>query len=134
MSDLVRDYLRNKGCAKHVVEGGLEGLTKDWEETAASVVQGYPLGLDDYLNDMDGRQLLEEVLAISGVATKAKYKRRVRRADDEIRKVLAPTRHCIWGDGAASEHGWSPEENWWYFSEPKSACPELLEDLKRSAR
>lgn len=134
MSDPLREYLRDKGCAQHVVNRGLEGLVADWEKTVESILQGYDLGLDDYLNDLDGRQLIEEVLAINEVANGLKYGERVRRADERMRKLVRLTSKCLWGDEAASEHGWTAERNWWYFSEPKTASRELLDDLKRFAR
>jgi hypothetical protein len=134
MSDAVRDYLRNRGCAQHVVEGGLEGLIEGWEKTVASIVEGYPLGLEDYLNDMDGRQLLEDVMPIISAAKKRKYGERIRRADERVRKVVRRRRHCLWSEETAAEQGWTPEKNWWYFSEPITAAPELLEDLKQISR
>lgn len=131
MSDPVREYLRKKGCAQHVVSGGVEGLVGKWEDTVESIGRGYQFGLDDYLNDLDGRQLIEEAMAIDGAANRLKYGDRLRRADERMRKLVKPTRHCLWGDQAATEHRWSAERNWWYFSEPKTAGRELLEDLKR---
>ena len=53
MSDPVRDYLQKKGCADHVINGGLAGLVETWEGIVESVAEGYSLGLDDYLNDLD---------------------------------------------------------------------------------
>ena len=63
--DPVGEFLRKRGCPEHVVRGGLRGLAESWEEVVRSVEEGYSLGLDDYLNDMDGRQLLDETLAIA---------------------------------------------------------------------
>ena len=134
MSDPVREYLRNKGCAQHVVNGGLEGLVGDWEKTVESIVQGYDLGLEDYLNDLDGRQLISEVMALDEAPHRLKYRERVHHADERMRKAVRLTSQCVWGDEAASEHGWSAERNWWYFSEPKTAGRELLDDLKGFAK
>ena len=58
----VHVFLLSRGCPDDVVEMGLEGLLLEWERAVAQVESGYPLGLDDYLNDLDGRQLLEESL------------------------------------------------------------------------
>ena len=130
MSDAVRDYLRDRGCARHVVTGGLEGLVKGWEDTVESIAQGYELGLEDYLNDLDGRQLISDVMAIDEAAQSARYRERVERADHRMKKAVRLTNVCLWGEAAAAEHGWSAEKNWWYFSEPKAAGRELVEDLK----
>ena len=59
-ADAVRRFLRARGSPAHVVEEGLEGLVRGWEETVERVAAGYPLDtIEDYLNDLDGRQLLE---------------------------------------------------------------------------
>ena len=134
MADPVRKYLRDKGCAEHVVNGGLEGLVGDWEKTVESVAQGYDLGLDDYLNDLDGRQLIEEVMAINEVENELKYGERVQRADQRMRKLVRLTGQCLWGNAAATTHVWSADKNWWYFSVPKTAGPELLVDLNSDRR
>jgi hypothetical protein len=130
MSDPVREYLRNRGCAQHVISGGLDGLIEAWEETVQSVERGYALGLDDYLNDLDGRQLIDETLALGEAANAQKYEARVRLADERMRKQVRVTSKCLWGNAAATEHQWSAEKNWWYFSEPRTAGRELLEGLK----
>ena len=134
MLDPVRDYLRSKGCPQHVIKGGLERLVDAWEKTVASIVQGYEFGLDDYLNDLDGRQLISEAMAIDEVAGQLKYGERVQRADERMRKVVRLTEKCLWGNAAAKRHGWSADKNWWYFSVPKTAGPELLVDLNSDGR
>jgi len=60
--DPVSEFLKERGCPAHVIRGGLMGLIDSWETTVESVERGYSLGLDDYLNDMDGRQLIEVAL------------------------------------------------------------------------
>jgi hypothetical protein len=132
MSDPVREYLRGKGCAQHVVKGGLEGLVAAWENTVNSVVQGYEFGLDDYLNDLDGRQLISEVMPLDHVVSG--LKERVCRADERMMKAVRPAGECLWGNAAAARHKWSAEKNWWYFSAPKTAGPELLIDLNGDRR
>jgi hypothetical protein len=129
MSDPVREYLRQKGCAQHVIDGGLEGLIQAWEKTVRSVEHGYEFGLDDYLNDLDGRQLIEETLAIGGLENAKSYTERVRLIDERMRDQVRLTGHCLWGNAAAKSHGWSADKNWWYFSVPKTAGPELLAEL-----
>jgi hypothetical protein len=134
MSDPVREYLRDKGCAQHVVSRGLDGLVGDWERTVESIAHGYEFGLDDYLNDLDGRQLIEEAMAINEAANRLKYGDRIRRADERMKKLVRQTDVCLWGNAAEKRHGWSADKNWWYFSVPKAAGPELLVDLNSDRR
>ncbi len=127
--DLVREFLRKKGCAEHVVEGGLGGLVQKWEGVVESVKRGYGLGLDDYLNDLDGRQLLEETLAIAPREQKEESGERVRRADELMKTLVKPAGKCLWGNEVAETEGWTAEKNWWYFTRPINADPELLFEI-----
>jgi len=133
VKDPVRDYLRERGCGKHVVEGGLEGLVENWEKTVRSVEDGYSLTLDDYLNDLDGRQLIAEALAVAGDQQCAAINARLDRADEKMRNLTEPTEVCLWGEDVAEEEGWTPEENWWYFARPIKADAELLAEIDAAA-
>ncbi len=64
MSDPVREYLKQKGYAQHVIEGGLQHLVSNWELVVNEIAQGYRSYEEEYLNDMDGRRIIEEVLRL----------------------------------------------------------------------
>lgn len=128
-NDPVRVYLRETGCGEHVVESGLAGLVANWERTVQAVAAGYTLGLDDYLNDLDARQLLEEALTVATVEQHEDAAQRIERADELMQSVTEPTTVCLWGDEVAKEEGWTPQENWWYFARPRQAADELLAEI-----
>lgn len=128
-ADPVRDFLVRRGSPDHVVRDGLKGLVESWERTVDAVAKGYRLGLDDYLNDMDGRQLIEETLAVASAADS--LLKRIRNADRRMRDLVTPSRDCLWGEHAALRHGWAPQKNWWYFSQPKTPGAELGAELGR---
>jgi hypothetical protein len=127
--DPVREFLRKRGCPEHVVRLGLQGLVEVWEEVVRSVAEGYSLGLDDYLNDMDGRQLLEESLAVATAQEKRSILARVRKADADMRALIRPSGRCLWGDETARQEGWTERKNWWYYGRPIEAGDELLAEL-----
>ncbi|MCX5835002.1 MAG: hypothetical protein NTV99_10935 [Deltaproteobacteria bacterium] len=128
--DPVSDFLKGRGCPVHVLRGGLNGLIESWKITIESVAKGYSLGLDDYLNDMDGRQLIEEALGIAPDKEKKKYADRLRQADACMKKLVVPAGRCLWGDEVAEAEGWSAGKNWWYFMKPLKAGPELLTEIE----
>lgn len=128
-NDPVRAYLRETGCGEHVIAGGLAGLVTNWERTVQAVADGYTLGLDDYLNDLDARQLLEEALTVATAAQLEDAAQRIERADELMQSVTEPTEVCLWGDEVAQEEGWTPQENWWYFARPRQADDELLAEI-----
>jgi hypothetical protein len=130
MTDAVGKFLRSRGCPDHVVQGGIEGLVATWEQTVHNVARGYALGLEDYLNDMDGRQLLEEALAVAPPKLRQPVAERVRKADALMKKVVAAAHVCLWGKETARERGWTADRNWWYYVKPLKAGPELLTDLQ----
>jgi len=127
--DSVAEFLRKRGCPEHVVRGGLRGLAESWEEVVRSIEEGYSLGLDDYLNDLDGRQLLEEALAVAPAQEKKTALHRVRRADAKMQTLVRPAGRCLWGDKTARQEGWTARKNWWYFSIPVNPGEELLNEL-----
>jgi hypothetical protein len=117
--DPARNFLKRRGCPPHVIEGGLEGLLAAWEKTAEAAAAGYRLGLDDYRNDVDGREILESALAEAGDAERAALLPRLAAADQKIKAHLFPSGPCLWGDKEAVSRGWTPEKNWWYFRLPR---------------
>lgn len=131
MADAVREFLTAQGCPEHTVDAGIEGLVEQWEYAVEDVEQGYPLGFDDYLDDMDGRQLLEGSLAVATADERRDALPRVRAADERMKAVLTPAKGCLWGADTASENGWTAETNWWYFNVPREPGPELAEEIEQ---
>ena len=129
MKDPVRDYLCERGCGEHVVEGGLEGLVEGWEETVRQVEEGYSLTLDDYLNDLDARQLIADALTAATDQQRERINERLSQADEKMRGLTEPTKVCLWGEEVAEEEGWTAKENWWYFARPIKADAELLAEI-----
>lgn len=127
--DPVRELLRERGTAAHVIEGGLPGLLESWENLVRTVEEGYTLGLDDYLNDLDVRQLLADALAVAPPKERAAYEERLQRVDEQMQALLKPGEVCLWGDEVAAEEGWTARHNWWYFSRPRYGDPEFLAEL-----
>lgn len=129
--DPVREYLKTRGAAEHVVSGGLEGLVQRWSRFVESVGEGYRLGADDFLNDLDTRQLIEDALAVASPAQMKAVASDLAHADGLLRKIAHPVEKCLWGYETAKTSGWTAKRNWWYFVIPAKGDPDLLEDLKR---
>lgn len=129
MSDPVREFLQDKGCGEHVISGGLAGLIESWEQIVATIAMGYKLGLDDYLNDVDTRQLLSEAMAFASASELQQYETRVEEADTEVKAYLQSADECLWGDEVAEEEGWTRKKNWWYFTYPNNAGEDLYAEL-----
>ena len=130
--DSVRDYLAERGCAAAVIEGGLPGLIEQWEALVASVEEGYGLGLDDYLNELDVRQLLADALAVAPKEEATVVAERWQRADEQFLSLTQPTEACLWGAEVAEEEGWSAKNNFWYYRRPRTGDPDFLAEIKEA--
>ena len=133
--DPVRTFLAKRKVAARLIEGGLPALLEEWERAAQSVVEGYPAdSLDDYLNDMDVRQILDELRDAAPRAYDAAALGRLEAADWKIGALLRPAPGCLWGAAAAKKHGWDAERNWWYFMQPARSGPGLSGELGKVGR
>jgi len=129
-NDPVREFLRRSGAPYSVVAQGLRGLVENWERVVNQVVQGYNLTFDDYLNDMDGRQLLANALELAPEEIRNAFLPRVYDADRRIRLNLVSAGGCLWGGIVAEEERWSEETHWWYFERPRNPGPRLRAELE----
>jgi hypothetical protein len=111
----VEEYLRENGYPEHVIRDGRAGLVRKWRDFVEQVERGYPLGLEDYRNDLDVRAILaqadaedEEVLAL----------------DERFKKLLIERDRRVWES--------APGDPFWDFGYPNNAGPDLRDDLRSS--
>ncbi|NOT60860.1 MAG: hypothetical protein HOP19_11630 [Acidobacteria bacterium] len=130
--EAVRDYLSERGCAMAVIEGGVPGLLEQWEALIAAVEEGYGLGLDDYLNELDVRQLLADVIANVPKAETQAFTDQLQRADEQFQALTHPTEACLWGEEVAAEEGWSSQNNFWYYRRPRNGDPDFLAEINEA--
>ncbi|MBK8250351.1 MAG: hypothetical protein IPK85_23590 [Gemmatimonadetes bacterium] len=129
MSDAVQRLLEARGCPAPIVAAGLPGLVSMWSEIVATIESGYPLTLDDYLNDMDLRDLLAAAIAVAGPEGPREVEERLTSADARFRAQTMPS-PCLWGDDIADEEGLDAEREWWYYRRPTRPGEALSEDLQ----
>ena len=92
--------------------------------------RGYSLGLDDYLNDLDGRQLIAELRDAFPGAASPTLLERIAAADALIEQAVSPVDECLWGEELADREGWTAEDNWWYFRLPRNPGSQMREELQ----
>ena len=125
--DAVREMLRQRGCPDWLVAGGLDALIERWHGTVTSVEKTYPFTLDDYLNDLDLRTLLEDALDVAG-ARASDSREHVRDIDERLRAATLPS-PSLWGGDVEVEEEHSPEREWWYYRRPALLSDDLREEL-----
>src|SRR3984957_14243195 len=57
----INNKLRERGVADYLQGEGRDGLVARWRSFVEEVEQGYKLGIDDYQNDLNMREILEDV-------------------------------------------------------------------------
>jgi hypothetical protein len=110
--ELIKKKLLAHGVPEHVIEGGAAGLIAGWRRFVESVEQGYPLGLDDYRNDLD----LRELIAVAGLDSE------VAAEDKRLRQALLPEGRPVWESDVP--------DAFWVRGYPRNASGELLSDLQ----
>ncbi len=131
-ADRLAEFLKAEGAPDTVVHGGLEVLLIGWERAVAAVEAGYPGDYEDYLGDLDGRQLLAQALARVTPEQAAPVAKRLAGLDDRMRATTTPVARCLWGAIVADEEGWTAEGNWWYYARPRVGREELLDEFPGS--
>lgn len=112
--DDITNYLRENGYPEHVVRGGKEGLLRRWREFVEQVERGYPLGLEDYRNDLD----IRGILRLAGADSEPE----VVSLDKRLKRLLTATSTRVWES--------APDDPFWDFGYPVNAGAELLEGLR----
>jgi hypothetical protein len=106
-------YLRDNGYPEHIVHAGRKGLIERWGKFVAQVERGYPLGLEDYRNDLD----LRGIIAMLGLDAE------VVDLDRRFQKLLTNKDKRVWES--------SPGNPFWDYGYPKSTGTTFMEDIKK---
>ena len=115
--DPVRRYLVNRQVGPHVIKWGLPYLLDEWERTTERVEGDvHTWMLDEWLNDLDGREILHGVL--ENVAVSDDVRARLEPVDARFAAASIEVDECVWGRKAEQRHGWTNRVNWWYWRTP----------------
>lgn len=122
----VRVFLQSRGLADETIEAGAEGLVARWEQAARDAEhERYPFGIEDWLNELDGRQLIAELAASLKGALSSAQQARLADADARIEAVTEPTAECLWGARMAKRMNWSAKQQWWYWRRPRAVADDF---------
>jgi hypothetical protein len=126
--DPVHTYLMSRGCSPTVVRRGLSGLLEKWNSVVAGVERGTDETLDEWLNDMDLRDILAGALAAADTRERHAASLRLDDSDERFLRVTSAC-PCVWGDEIAETNSWRAEWQWWYFRRPTEPGPTLRDEL-----
>jgi len=106
-------------------------LIDQWAAFATDLARGYTFDLDNWLNDVDIRQLIREAAPMFGLHELAEYALKLEEADRAFRQATRALDKCVWGKKAAKREKWTAAKNWWYFRSPLRSNAELEEELAK---
>ena len=111
--EAIQSYLRDNGYPEHLVRDGRAGLVSRYRKFVEQVEHGYPLGLEDYRNDLD----LRAIIALAGAEDDE-----IRALDERFEKVLTARTVRVWESSA--------NDPFWDFGYPENAGGSLKDDLR----
>jgi hypothetical protein len=115
--DAIRRHLEQREVSQPTIEGGLDGLVRDWEELASEVEAGVARWMwEEWLNDLDTREILQDLL--DNVPESRYALQAIEVSDKRFAASTISTDECEWGDENAARYGWTREKNWWYWRKP----------------
>lgn len=130
VNDPVRRYLKSRGVSSELIEGGLEAAIDRWD-VISRTAKTYDFTLDDWLNDMDLRDIIAGAMGVAEAAERKAVSERLEKADNRLREATVQT-GSIWGAAMSGDMAPDPKKAWWYFRRPMDPGETMQEDLEAS--
>jgi hypothetical protein len=99
-------------------EGGFDYLLDQWALTVRLVEKGYPRLFDEYLADLDTRQMIDELATYASDEEWADVEAVLPLLDERFLKATRRVECCVWGEHNAAKYGWRVDREWWYYRLP----------------
>jgi hypothetical protein len=110
--------------------GDLRDLIDQWATFCTDLAhKDYTFDLDNWLNDVDVRELILEALPMFSREDMGDHALKLDNADKTFMEATKPVRRCVWGSGIAKREKWTAKENWWYFRSPLRSNAQLEDEL-----
>ena len=110
--------------------GELRDLIEQWASFATDLARkNYTFDLDNWLNDVDVRELILEALPMFSREDMCDHALKLDNADKTFMAATKPFKRCVWGSGTAKKEKWTAEKNWWYFRTPLRSNAQLEDEL-----
>lgn len=105
-------------------------LVDQWSTFTADLVkQGYNFDIDNWLNDVDVRQLIEEARAMFSREEMGDHALKLDAADKGFIEATKDFKRCVWSSRTAKQEKWTVTRNWWYFRTPRRSNGQLEDEL-----
>ena len=91
--------------------------------------QDYSFDLDNWLNDVDVRQLVAEALPMFSREEMGDHALKLDDADGLFMAATRDFKRCVLSSGTAKREKWTAQKNWWYFRTPQRTNAQLEDEL-----
>ena len=130
MDDPVDRYFAERGVSAGVRSKGLHGILASWDVIAHNA-ERYDLTLDDWLNDLDLRDIIAGAMAVASDTVVDELRDPLAQADDTFRAATVEVKQSLWGaHGAGGTRSHDPVSHWWYFRYPRRPGFSMRRDLE----
>lgn len=126
--DPVMHYFVERGVSAGVRSRGLRGIIAEWAAIAHNAAS-YDLTLDDWLNDVDLRDIIEGALAVAPERERKELSAVLARSDDVFRAATVPSVRSLCAQAKESATKYDPSRQWWYFRYPAHPGKTMSADL-----
>ena len=104
-------------------------LIDQWAEFTTGLDKGYSFDLDNWLNDVDVRELILEALPMFSREEMGDHALKLDEADKQFMAGTRDFKRCVWSSGTAKKEKWTAQKNWWYFRTPRRTNAQLEDEL-----
>ena len=103
-----------EGKADFVKRDGLNYLIPAWQKFADNYVDTED-SIFEWHNDLDTRNIIDEILALLPTAEKTKVELDLKVIDAKVIEKTFEINECVWGDQVEHDNKYNRQNNWYYY-------------------
>jgi hypothetical protein len=108
----IKKILKDK--SESVRQDGLNYLIPRWHLFAEKYADTES-SIYEWLNDLDTRNIIDEILSILSDKDKTSIIHDLKEIDDRVIKKTFEVNECVWGDKVEKENGFDRYKNWYFY-------------------
>jgi hypothetical protein len=116
-NDSIKKVIKN--CADFVVRDGLNYLIPEWRKFTNSVSENDGSTIDEYLNDLDGRKIIDTILPLLAGQERDRIMSEIYFYDKQYISKTFEVKDCLWGRENELIHGFTRQTNFYYYRAPQ---------------
>ena len=125
LHDAVTRYHAERGVSDAVRQQGLRGLIDAWLRIAMSAAR-YDLTLDDWINDLDVRDIIAGALPLAPASGRESLADTLARADELFRSATLESKRAL---SSTTANDAVAADRWWYSRYPSQPGSMMRADL-----